>query len=351
MKVNAIQLLQAMAALGYVCGGCNLPTSYTVQFFRIDPFAPPAVSTPLSVELLEVIDENDDFDIEVADPDTVGGLDIDQSYLGDTVTINVPGVGDVTYTGTTFYLSDGEIFFTPTDGQFLQDGTFVSSTFVTTQGPLPVGDLAQVCFTAGTLIATPDGSKKIETLSVGNLVDTLDNGPQVIRWIGTRTFTGRDLLANPKLRPILITQGALGDGLPNQDLIVSRQHRILTNSKIVESMFNVEEVLVPAIKLVAIDGISEIDVEAVTYIHLLFDNHEIIFSNAAPTETLFTGAMALDAVGAEARKEVFAIFPELERAREFEPARRLIDDGRGRKLADRHMKNEKPLLRKAALKV
>ncbi|MFT7594594.1 MAG: hypothetical protein ACI8R4_001915 [Paracoccaceae bacterium] len=161
-----------------------MPASYTDQFFTIDPFNPPPVGTQLNLSTFTLIDQNDDDDFDRFDNDSVDGFDITSSWPGDVVTVNVPGVGFVTYTGTTFYLSDGRQVFTPTDGQVLQNGTLVNANGVTTQGPLDIVDLGPTCFTPGTLIETDRGDRLIETLHKGDLVRTRDNGLQPILWIG-----------------------------------------------------------------------------------------------------------------------------------------------------------------------
>ena len=48
-------------------------------------------------------------------------------------------------------------------------------------------------------------------------------------------------------------------------------------------MFGTRESLIAAVKLTDLPGIS-IDTQcaAVTYIHLLFDQHEVIYANGAP---------------------------------------------------------------------
>jgi hypothetical protein len=210
------------------------------------------------------------------------------------------------------------------------------------------GDLATpICFTAGTLIATPEGRARVETLQVGDPVLTLDRGYQPIRWIGQRRLAGRDLRANRKLLPVRIRAGAFGEGLPDRDLMVSRQHRVLVNSVIVQRMLGVRDVLIPAIKLTGLDGVEVAhDAEQVEYWHLLFDQHHVVWSNGLPTESLFTGPEALKSVAPAARAEIVALFPELAEPRHSaEPARPAIDRGSvARRLVARHVRNNKPLV-------
>ena len=205
---------------------------------------------------------------------------------------------------------------------------------------------AVVCFARGTLIKTPAGEVRVEDLTAGDDVLTMDTGPQKIRWIGSTQRDSIDLAANPKLRPVRITAGALGDGLPAQDLLVSRQHRFLVRSAIAQRMFETSEVLLPAIKLIDLDGIDIAeDVDSVEYFHILFDRHEIVRSNGAWSESLFTGPEALQAVPFASAQEIKKLFPEICEP-DYEPAsaRHIPETGKlMRKLVARHKKNNKPL--------
>jgi len=142
-----------------------MPTTYTDQFYLMDPYNPPPVGTVLNFSVLNLTDQNDDNDFDRFNNDRVDGVDITASYPGDIVTVNVPGVGNITYTGTTFYLADGRQAFTPTDGQVLENGTLVSSSGVTTQGPLTVPEMGPTCFTPGAMIDTGSGARLVETLN------------------------------------------------------------------------------------------------------------------------------------------------------------------------------------------
>ena len=169
-----------------------------------------------------------------------------------------------------------------------------------------------VCFAAGTLIKTIKGECEIEALSAGDQVLTMDAGYQPISWIGRRHLNRRDLAKNQKLRPIRIKAGALGPNLPTKDLLVSPQHRVLIASPIAVRMFDTAEVLIPANKLLALEGIDiDLGVREVEYFHILLDSHHIVWSNGAQTETLYTGPEALKSVSSEAREEITSLFPEI----------------------------------------
>ncbi|MBL4919301.1 Hint domain-containing protein [Tabrizicola sp. DMG-N-6] len=200
------------------------------------------------------------------------------------------------------------------------------------------------CFASGTLIKTISGEVPIESLWVDDLVLTVDRGYRPIRWIRSRKLDSMDLRLNPDLRPIRIRTGALGGGMPEQDLMISPQHRVLVNSRIAESMFGTREVLVAARQLLVIEGIDVAeDITELDYWHFLFDDHEIVFSNGAKTESLYTGAEALESIGSEARKEIFTLFPDLEHRNVDEgprSARPMIRSRDGRRLAQRHVKNQ-----------
>ncbi len=170
-----------------------------------------------------------------------------------------------------------------------------------------------VCFTPGTIIATPTGPALIETLQVGDLVITADNGLQAVRWIGTKHVTGARLQAHPHLRPIRIKAHAFGHNSPEQDLLVSPQHRMFLKSHQAQLMFGETEILMTAKSLIN-DKTIVVDHQAthVDYIHILFDHHELVQANGSWSESFHPGAVGLDAIEEDAKSELFEIFPELQ---------------------------------------
>ncbi|HHS93722.1 MAG TPA: hypothetical protein ENK63_00040, partial [Rhodobacterales bacterium] len=160
-----------------------------------------------------------------------------------------------------------------------------------------------ICFTAGTMIKTPYGERTIESLRPGDLVLTRDNGPQPLRWIGTSDVRATGLLA-----PIEFATGAFGNDRP---LLVSPQHRMLYEGGLATLYFDSREVMVPAKHLINGSTIRSVEHRHVQYIHLLFDRHEVIWANGAPSESFHPGAEGLEAIDAPTREELFTLFPAL----------------------------------------
>ncbi len=234
----------------------------------------------------------------------------------------------------------------PTFRLTIRSGGTVSDAGTALAGSaLSASNTRVVCFTSGTRIRTATGCIEVQTLSVGDMVQTRDHGLQPVRWMAMRRFGQGDLLDNPALRAIRIEAGALGPGTPESDLVVSPQHRMLVRSKIAERMFGEKEVLVAAKQLLGLKGIAVAeDMEALNYVHFMCDAHQIVFANGAETESFYPGEEALKAIPVEAREEIFSIFPALRDAvSDYASARQLVSGRRARNLAMRHEKANKPM--------
>jgi len=173
-----------------------------------------------------------------------------------------------------------------------------------------------ICFTPGTRIETPEGPRLVEELREGDSVQTKDNGAEEIQWIGSRRMTGARLFAMPNLRPIRFRSGALGDGRPDDELLVSPGHRVLVKGDVARALFNTSEVLVSAKDLVNNDTITvDIASREVTYIHLLLPRHQVIWANGIETESFHPASAALSTLSPDDRLRLLARYPSLE----FEP--------------------------------
>ncbi|NNK79804.1 MAG: Hint domain-containing protein [Litoreibacter sp.] len=181
------------------------------------------------------------------------------------------------------------------------------------------------CFVSGTSIATARGEILIEDLKVGDAVVTRDNGIQKIRWIGSRRISPKQMEEHPHLKPILIEKGSLGNGLPDRHLMLSPNHRLLVNTDRVSLHYRDPEALISAKHLINPSrGVRPIAITGTTYFHLMFDQHQVILSNGAWTESFRPSDRSLKAVGNAQRTEIFELFPGLqgtEGRKNYAPAR------------------------------
>jgi Ca2+-binding RTX toxin-like protein len=242
-----------------------------------------------------------------ADRDTFTGVTpgdtIDGNEEGDDFdTLDLRGSGPLRVTLDGGNPENGVVTFLNPDGTVR--GT---ATFQNIENIVP-------CFTPGTLIATPRGEVAVETLKAGDKIVTRDNGIQTVRWVGQKHMDWKALAANPHLKPVLIRAGSLGNGLPERDMLVSPNHRVLVANDRTSLYFDEHEVLVAAKHLVGGAGVASIDAAGITYVHFMCDRHEVVLSNGAWTESFQPGDYTLRGMGNAQRNEIFEIFPELKSA-------------------------------------
>ncbi|MGH1454388.1 MAG: Hint domain-containing protein [Paracoccaceae bacterium] len=233
---------------------------------------------------------NDTF---LLDPANLGGgtITIDGSETGEPTgdTIDFAGLldwEDVTYTNT----DPGALSGTAT----LTDGTVVNFSNL---------EDVIICFASGTRILTPHGPRPVETLRPGDMVLTRDHGMQPIRWTGQRTVRGMGDFA-----PIRIKSGVMNNA---RDLWVSPQHRMLHTSSAANLYFDSPEVFLTAKHMVDGINITQESRDMVGYHHIMFDHHEVVFAEGAPSESFHPGAQGLRALSDASRADLFEKFPAL----------------------------------------
>ncbi|MEP5155404.1 Hint domain-containing protein [Planktotalea sp.] len=324
-----------------------MPT-YTVEAFR---WSGTGYNALYNTSYTAVMSDND--------PNYQGGSDGDE-----TVTINGGAAGttlsnpyaiDVNFTDIngdphveTFFFfyttaSPAGWYFVPAPGSAFS----VGATLGTYQGHTTGWTYSSiVCFAEGTKIDTYEGPRAVETLKAGMRVAVADGEYATLR-LNLKSAVGQSQMRTQEnLRPVRISAGALGIGLPRRDLLVSRQHRMQVSSPIARRMFDAPDVLIAAIRLTELPGIYVDErVEALNYYHLVFDRHQIVYAEGAPAESFYTGREAIAALDPEARGEILTLFPKLARkAIAMKPAMPIPKRAQQKQLVARHIRNEKPLL-------
>lgn len=164
-------------------------------------------------------------------------------------------------------------------------------------------EVIPVCFAFGTSIRTPTGDVLVERLAAGDMVTCQGSGPQEILWIGSTTVQ-----ATKKVAPIVFTKGSIGN---DRELRVSPNHRMMVSGWKCQLLFGQDQMLCPAKNLVNGDTIYARPGGLVTYFHIMFAQHQIIYGNGSPSESFHPGISSLDGLGHDTRQEVLSLFPEL----------------------------------------
>jgi hypothetical protein len=187
---------------------------------------------------------------------------------------NGPFLGSATVAGTPAYFADaggGYVAVYVAHGSPMPPASFAAT--------LDTSDPWVLCLVSGTMIATPDGERAVETLSAGDLVMTASGAAKPVRWLGQSTRS-RAFADPTRVFPIRIKAGALGERLPVRDLLVSPGHAVL-----------IDGVLVQAAALV--NGKSVVRETAMpetfTYYHVELDSHDLLVAEGVATESFLMG--------------------------------------------------------------
>ncbi|QBY02162.1 Hint domain-containing protein [Rhodophyticola sp. CCM32] len=305
------------------------PADFSVGFYQSNgnqgvaiSLADPGVQVtfdPDTNETLYVISA-DNFNIRLTDPDGGGSNNYEAYALVDT---SSGGAGVVDF----YDIGGGTSNITALDGvaqgavsENIPVPTSANSATYSIQFNQPdpgtvsyeeigAGDSGIICFAAGTLIETTQGPRPVERLRPGDLVLTEDAGPQPLLWVGASRVPGTG-----KFAPVRFDAGAIGNTRP---LTLSPQHRVLISGWQVELVTGATETLVAACHLINGSSIRRIPCAMITYHHIMFDQHHIIRSEGALTESFYPGPEAVAAVDEAARGELQALFPDL--ASDFGP--------------------------------
>ncbi|WP_298847998.1 Hint domain-containing protein [uncultured Ruegeria sp.] len=292
----------ASALVGQTFGGSDYPLAHDSATWS-------AVGNPGSVYDMNNMSANDRFSIDDGPAQTFDGTSIYNATVTyfDGSTANITAVVAQDVNGNTYLMPE---FSDNSDQSALEAGAIRSVTFKSLAGNRYSGLTARredwdlvPCFTSGTLIRTEQGDRPIDTLVTGDRIETLDHGLQTLRWIGRRRVTATGLHA-----PVFFKAGAVGN---TRNLLVSQQHRMLIRDWRLELHTSHAEALAPAKHLVHWRDIVLQPGGLVTYIHLLFDQHELLWAEGCLSESFHPGAQIWNSLDNAARQEILLLFPEL----------------------------------------
>ena len=203
----------------------------------------------------------------------------------------------------------------------------------------PEPDAFVTCFLAGTPIDTPDGPVDIADLRAGDRVLTVDAGPQTVI-VATRTQTD----GQGRAAPVRIAPGALGPGVPEREMVVSRQHGVLVSSALAARRCGAAQVLVPAKDLVGLPGVTLAPpVRPILLHHVMLAAHNLLTTCAMISESLWPGPMALSRMSFGDRLCALHCYPRRGATVLAAPARPVVRGAKARALVAAHMDRKMPL--------
>ncbi|MFC0159872.1 Hint domain-containing protein [Mameliella alba] len=145
-----------------------------------------------------------------------------------------------------------------------------------------------LCFAAGTEIAGPEGARPVEDLRIGDMILTADGRAVPVKWIGRQTLHKRFTPAE-RFAPVRVRAGALGQGVPHSDLVLTADHALILDGLAVNAGALVNGTTITR------DPLANLP-ERVTYYHVETEGHEVILANGAAAETFvdYLGRRAFD---------------------------------------------------------
>jgi hypothetical protein len=186
---------------------------------------------------------------------------------------------------------------TPTQALALGQGAYTVQADVSDAAGNPAieasRDFSVVCYARGTHIETPTGQARIEDLRAGDSVVTVQGNDRIacaIKWIGRRWI---DLLAHPRpemVEPVRIRRGAFEENMPYRDLLVSPDHGVLVDGKLISTRQLVNGSTIH----------REIGLTFLEYFHVELYGHAILLAEGLPAESyLNTGNLGFFANSGE----------------------------------------------------
>ena len=195
------------------------------------------------------------------------------------LTVGIGALSDVVV-----FEAGGQIYFHYPDGEPSEIG-MVALVVTLTNDPYEV--IPPVCFTRGTMIATPDGETAVENLRPGDRIRDAGGAVHVVHWVPHRRIVlGYGLAERIKLVPVHIPADSFGPGRPHRALRLSQQHNICVDHVSVALYFGLSRALIPARAL--INGRITLDRRSgrIDYYHVVCDTHVVLLANGLPCESL-----------------------------------------------------------------
>lgn len=174
----------------------------------------------------------------------------------------------------------------------------------------------------GANVRTPCGPRRVELVRAGDLIVTRDNGLQPVRAIWRREVSSAEMASNIDLAPIRLKPRAIGPMMPQRDVCLAPDHRILVPGYRLLGEEKTTGCLVEARDLAGTSDAVYVDctTEIVRYFTLVFDAHQVFCTNGLPVESFFPSPETVSDLDDSLRDDLARMFPTLTRKRYVYPS-------------------------------
>lgn len=164
-------------------------------------------------------------------------------------------------------------------------------------------------------VRTPCGPRRVELVRPGDLIVTRDTGLQPVRMVWKKELSAAQIAACPDLAPIRLKPRALGPMMPQRDLCLAPDHRVLVPGYRLAGPDNKRGCLIEARELAGSSDAAYVDrsAETVRCFTLVFDSHQIFCVNGLPVESFLPTASSVAGLAEDFRDALVQRFPQLRR--------------------------------------
>lgn len=208
--------------------------------------------------------------------------------------VGVSTVSSAKIVGTTLQLVSGGTTYNFNTSAATLAGVTLNTSTTLSSGNLVIWLDQQPCYAAGTRILTEHGEVPVEQLAEGDQVVIFSGDTTELRrvkWVGNRYLNLRQHPQPNLAAPIRIRRDAFDTGMPARDLLLSPDHALFVDGKLIPAKYLVNGMTV----------VQELDAPSVHYYHVELEQHAVILAEGLPAESyLDTGNRAMFANGGQA---------------------------------------------------
>lgn len=164
------------------------------------------------------------------------------------------------------------------------------------------------CILAGQRVATPRGPVPVEKLGPGDLVLTREGGALPVLWAGARAVSGAQMRADPRLVPVEIKAGRLGNAHPVR---LSALHAVFVPEGAGGALARAGHLAASGWGGARLKAGLARQKKGVSYHHLLLPRHALISVEGLWVESFWPGKQGLAALDLTQRQQMIRALPRL----------------------------------------